>query len=67
MKIANIKWEKGSLNSTAIGKFKEMGIDYHYSHFGELLADPYGVGLYLPVKYRRGDLESVFISMENHK
>ena len=26
MKIANIKWEKGSLNSTAIGKFKEMGI-----------------------------------------
>lgn len=64
MKIINIKWEKGSLNSTAIGKFKEMGIDYHYSHFGELLADPYGVGLYLPVKYRRGDLDPSLISVE---
>lgn len=64
MKITNIKWEKGSLNSTAIEKFKEMGIDYHYSHFGELLADPYGVGLYLPVKYRRGDQGRVQISVE---
>lgn len=64
MKITNIKWEKGSLNSTAISKFREMGIDYHYSHFGELLADPYGVGLYLPVKYRREDLDPSLISVE---
>ena len=28
MKITSIKWEKGSLNSTAIEKFKEMGIEF---------------------------------------
>lgn len=64
MKIANIKWEKGSLNSTVIEKFKEMGIDWRYSHFGELMADPCGVGLYLPVKYRRGNLDPFLISVE---
>lgn len=64
MKITNIKWEHGSVNSTAIEKFKEMGIDWRYSHFGELLADPYGVGLWLPVKYKRGDLDPFQISVE---
>ncbi len=65
MKITNIKWEKGSLNSTAIEKFKEMGINYHYSHFGELLADPYGVGLWLPVRYRKisQDVREIYVEV----
>lgn len=65
MKIAEITWKSGSLNSTAIKKFKEMGIDYHYSHFGELLADPYGVGLWLPVRYRKisQDVREIYVEV----
>lgn len=64
MKITSIKWEHGSMNSTAIESFKKMGIDWRYSHFGELLADPYGIGLYLPVRYRHDDLNPSQISVE---
>lgn len=65
MKIASIKWESGSLNSAAIKKFKEMEINYHYSHFGELLADPYGVGLWLPVRYRKisRDVREIYVEV----
>lgn len=53
MKITNITWRRGNLNETVIEKLKEMGINWKYSQFCELLVDPYGVELWLPVRYKR--------------
>lgn len=53
IRVCNIEWESGSLNETAIKKFKELGIDWRYSHFFELEADLFGVGLWFPIEFHR--------------
>jgi hypothetical protein len=64
MKITNITWRRGNLNETVIEKLKEMGINWKYSQFCELLVDPYGVELWLPVRYKRNPLDPQQIGVE---
>lgn len=64
MKITNITWRRGSLNETVIEKLKEMGINWKYSQFCELLVDPYSVELWLPVRYKRNPLDPQQIGVE---
>ena len=39
-----VKWEKGSMNDNIIKWLKKNNISFCYSHFGELIADMYGIG-----------------------
>lgn len=41
-----------------------MGINWKYSQFCELLVDPYGVELWLPVRYKRNPLDPQQIGVE---
>lgn len=41
-----------SKNEAAIRVFKQLNIQYKYNHFGNLMADFYGVGLWENVEYK---------------
>ncbi len=41
-----------SKNEAAIRIFKQLNIQYEYDHFGHLMADFYGVGLWEAVEYK---------------
>ena len=47
------RWESGSKNSNAIAVLKKKGIRFQYSHFGDLIADFYGLGIWQPVEYAK--------------
>ncbi len=56
-------WKNGSKNSNAISVFKALGIAWEYSHFGELTADVYGIGIYEKVDFKHvsGDVFEICI------
>ena len=41
-----------SKNEAAIKVFKQLNIQYEYDHYGRLMADFYGVGLWETVEYK---------------
>lgn len=45
------RWESGSKNSNAIAVLKKNGIRFQYNHFGDLMADFYGLEIWQPVEY----------------
>lgn len=47
------RWQQlESKNEAAIKIFKQLNIQYEYDHFGNLMADFYGVGLWEAVGYK---------------
>lgn len=47
------RWQQlESKNEAAIRVFKQLNIQYKYDHFGNLMADFYGVGLWENVEYK---------------
>lgn len=49
--IGNFKWVTGSINDNITALLKRLGISYMFDHFGKIIADVYGVGLWQEVKY----------------
>lgn len=46
-----IEWEDGSINNNIIKYLKENNISFHNNHFGDLVADLYGIGQYFKFDY----------------
>lgn len=45
-------WISGSRNDNAIKVFIKENINWEYSHFGNLTADFYGIGLFEKVEFK---------------
>lgn len=56
-----IEWTKSSFNNNIVKFLKANGIDFHYNHFFQLIADFYGNGKYFTFDYEQisGDIFGV--------
>lgn len=57
-------WTCGSKNTSAIKELNKNSVEWEYSHFGELTADFYGIGLFLKIEYKHlyGDVYEIYIA-----
>ncbi len=57
-------WVSGSKNASAIKELDKNNIKWEYSHFGELTADFYGIGIFEKVDFEhvQGDLFEICIA-----
>lgn len=48
-----VKWENGSMNDNIVKFLKAHNITYYYNHFGQLVADAYGIGKLFKFDYEK--------------